>query len=207
MGTEGLKSHYSAAHKETAGWLEPGEVILTSTPGAYELTPMSVPGGVKTLKIPIAGGLHYYVEYRQPINHDQSVLEYLETLSGAGPGSYDGAVIHTDLLYVSSNLTADTQLLDLSPAQSADSQIDFADAALKVGQAFEDPDNGVYLEVLSANPNSLTVCLGQEFCTAYKIVPATSSWTAGIFALLLLIGGTALTRDELVKESLKKPGP
>jgi len=194
LGTESLKGHYSAPHKETAGWLEPGEIITTNTPGVYQLTPMSVAGGVKTLKIPIAGGYHYYVEYRQPLNHDASVLAYVQALSGGGPALAQGAIIHLDLLYQSTSLTADTQLLDLSPGQHADSQIDAADSALKVGQVFEDPDNGVYLQVLSATPQRLTVCLGESACAAPQIIPAASSWTVLILALLLLTAGSALAR-------------
>ncbi len=194
LGTDGLKGHFSAVHKETAGWFEAGEIIQTNAPGVYELTPMSIAGGVKALKIPIAGGLHYYVEYRQPRNHDRSVLEYLQALSGAGPGLAQGAVIHLDRLYMSSSLTADTQLLDLSPGQNADSQIDAADSVLGIGQVFEDPDNGVYVQVLSATPEHLTLCLGEAVCTAQQVIPAASSWTIAIFALLLLILGSVATR-------------
>ncbi len=190
LGTTGLKSHYSAPHKEKAGWLEVGEIIETTGPGVYELTPMSVPGGVKALKIPITGGLHYYVEYRQPINHDASAFDYIQQTFGIGPDAAQGAVIHTDRLFMSSSLTTDTQLLDLSPGGSFDSQIDAADSVLRSGQVFEDPGNGVYLQVVSVTPELLTVCLGESVCNIWEIVPAASTWGLSVFALLLLIVGS-----------------
>jgi len=201
LGTESLKGHYSAAHTETAGWLEPGEIIETNAPGIYLLTPMSVAGGVKTLKVPIAGGLHYYVEYRQPIGHDKSVLEYLEAISGAGPALAQGAFIHLDQLYQSSSLTADTQLLDLSPGGDLDSQVDAIDSVLGIGQSFEDPDNGVYLHVLAATPDYLTVCLGASTCRNGQILPAASNWALAVFTLFLLILGTVGTRARATRES------
>ncbi len=106
--------------------------------------------------------------------------------------TYD--LIRTDFLSFWSALTTDTQLLDLSPGGSFDSQIDAADSALKLTGVFEDPGNGVYLQVVSVTPELLTVCLGESVCNIWEIVPAASTWGLSVFALSLLIVGSVGVR-------------
>lgn len=192
LGSYSLKGHYNAPHMEKAGWFVPGELVETTGPGVFELSPMSVPGGLKALKIPIAGGLHYYVEYRQPVGYDRGVLDFFEDSFGLGAATMQGAVIHTDLLYITSNIITGTQLIDLSPGGSTDSQVDAAQSVLWLGGTFDDPDNGVYLKVVGAGPDSLTVCLGESACEGLIVIPAASSWGLLLFALVAATVGTLL---------------
>jgi hypothetical protein len=192
LGTSGLKGHFNALHKEKAGWFQPGELLETSGPGVFELTPMSVPGGLKALKIPIAGGLHYYVEYRQPRGYDRSVLDFFKDTFGFGLSTMNGAVIHTDLFFNTLSVITDTQLLDLTPGGSADTQRDAAHAVLRPGEVFEDAGNGVVIGVIAATSETLTLCLGEPACAGQQIVPAASTWGLVGFALAVLTVGSLL---------------
>lgn len=200
LGSDSLKGHYNAPHKEKAGWFEPGELVETTGPGVFELTPISMPGGLKALKIPIAGGLHYYVEYRQPVGYDRGVLDFFEDSFGLGAATMQGALIHTDFLFSTTKLITGTQLIDLSPGGSADSQVDAAQSVLRLGSTFEDPANDVYLKVISAGPDSLTVCLGEGACDGLQVVPAASTWGLLLFALVAATVGTLLVGRTSARE-------
>jgi len=192
LGTESLKGHLNAPHMDKSGWFEPAELVEAPGPGVYALSPMSVSGGVKALKIPIEGGLHYYVEYRQPFGYDGEVLDYLTSTFGVGGVAMEGAMVHTDFEFNTSNFVTGTQLIDLTPGQSADSQLDAAQSVLRLGDVFVDSDNGVNLKVISATPETLTVCLGESACSGLQVVPATSTWSLVVFGLLVLVVGSAL---------------
>ena len=96
--------------------------------GSYHVAPMeTLTGTVELLRIPRAAGGSYYVEYRQPIGYFDS-----------SPTPISGVLIRTESPEVISNPSdpnADTALIDMHP----ETQPDWNDAAMDIGQVFSDP--------------------------------------------------------------------
>jgi len=150
-----IKGHYNLPHKETIGWLDSSNVLVTNSPGRYIIDPIEIPSnGIQGLKIQTQDQFNYYVEYRRSIG--------LDTIN-SNMDIYNGAVVHIDL----NVLLGDTQLLDMTPhivredlSQSEDS----IDTVLRVGETFYDPENDVMITTIDVTDEYLEIYLGSINC-------------------------------------------
>jgi len=155
MGTTAYKMHFQSYFKEQIGWLLPQHVTEAIHWGVYRLEPLGTGStGVKALRIPLTGDLHYYVEYRRPEGFDSGLLSI-------GREYYDGAVIHWDQHSYPGSITR-SYLLDTSPHVTgfpSSQDLDSLDAVLRVGETFDDLENDLSITTLSVTDASLTVLL------------------------------------------------
>jgi hypothetical protein len=95
-----------AWHEWKLGWIDSGHIRCLSTAGLLEetLTPLTLPGGVKALVVPIDASRAYVIEAREPIGNDAAlcdngVLVYTvdaTVWSGSGPIRVKPASAATD---------------------------------------------------------------------------------------------------------------
>lgn len=161
-GADGMGSrsaHFNAFQKEQIGWLgATGTPAITTvgSSGRYVIEPMSVEGkgASKALKIlkdtdPVTGQkTWYYVEYRQPVGFDGG-------LAAVGNLS-KGVIVRTGTLGAANYPTS--LLLDMTPGSDNTSSIsDLRDAALLVGQRYEDTVANVAITLVSADTTGAVV--------------------------------------------------
>lgn len=134
--------HDNANYKEHFGWLNEGaDIITVKTSGLYKINPIELPTGIRALKIPGAKDGYLYVEYRQPIGFDNSVIAMRET------NLYEGALLHTGSIENRSN----------SHLISPDVPFDYKKIALVPWMSFRDPRSNTIITTKSADKQVLTV--------------------------------------------------
>lgn len=195
MGSAGGKAHMNAYHKEIIGWLSLSNILVTNAPGVYQIEPIEIPGpGLKALKIPIAGGVHYYVEYRRAIGYDWHAWAWGDFFLNTDV--YAGALLHMDN-YVALGV-CDTHLLDARPNSNpvpppfpqTDQFWDSIDVVLREGETFQDSANNVEITTLAVTDDYLEVRLGPSptgscceltgGCTVTTVEACTTgTWTEG----------------------------
>lgn len=134
MGNEPL--HFQAAAKTSLGWMSDA-VTVSSGSAQVTIAPLEGTATPRAVKIPFSGGT-YWLEYRQPIGFDASI--------GVYPGAIDGPLVHQQT-------SAGLDILDMKPSTSGD----FTDAALSVGNTFNDSGSGVAVSVVSRSASGVTV--------------------------------------------------
>ncbi len=144
MGYYSEKAHFNTLHKEKIGWLKENQIInYNPKQGNYTIEPLEYANGTKMIKIPLANGLFYSIEYRRPIGFD------VISLTNLAPNSYNGARVH-----LQKNITdGDTLLFDLETILGGNVGI----AILRPGQTFTDTTNGITITTLEATPEYLKV--------------------------------------------------
>lgn len=222
MGSSGGRGHFNAFHKETVGWFDPTNILGTTENGIYFIEPIEITtNGLQALKIPIANGLNYSIEYRIPEGYDSENYNFGSAVLGIDV--YAGAMLHLDKFTSLPGNNLDTQLLDMFPNSNPNQLFDAYDVVLREGQTFEDPDNNVSITTLSVTPNYLEVRLGpppgsccqpegsctitlEDKCTTgtwtegqvcnpnpcTKDIPTVSKWGLIAMALLVLSAGTVI---------------
>lgn len=143
MGGGGHTLH--APHKERMQWLSLSQTQEITQDGAYTITPLEMPAGLKILKIRRRvtefGGFPewLHLSYRQPIGtYNTSMV----------PGLTRGASVH---LVVDTSPALDVFMIDATPG----SPDFYNDAALQDGGCFYDA--GVLIRQLSHDPNGVAV--------------------------------------------------
>ncbi len=186
-------AHYSAAHKDRAGWLSPGHVAEVRESGIFTIEPLeSISTGTKTIKIPTSRGLNYYIEYRQPIGLDARVYKYLAELE---PNVFEGVFIRNDLWDSNSaDLNrGDTNLLDATPHFGVPAKpssfynatdphlLDSLDSALRPGLKLRTVDGELEIELLSLSETSaeVRVTIHQNEPPRFLRVPALRTVYSG----------------------------
>ena len=154
LGNYLSKAQYNIIRKEKLGWLLPSEVVSNPPAGIYFLNPIEFVGGIKTLKFSLNDGKKLYAEYRRPVGYDSYFLNQY------GGNLLDGLFLRTDkYAYL-----GDTQLLDTTPNSNSSQFYDSLEVAIKVGDVFENSQNGIYLETLELNNEYLKVRVGPHMC-------------------------------------------
>jgi hypothetical protein len=133
--------HFNAYQKEKMGFLLPSQVVIAQPSGEYLVDALEVDsGGIKELRVPIAGNYFYFVEYRKPIGFDGEgdFPQYV----GEGDPLIEGVQIrlHRDR----SNGTGGMETL-------------YIDTRLGPGQWFEDPHRGILVEVVDLVGNQARI--------------------------------------------------
>lgn len=138
MGTAN-SGHMNAPHKEHIGFFEPSNIQNVTASGTYILEPIETnTTGLKMLKIPRGGADYLFIEFRQPLGYDATLI------NNAG-NIFEGALLHT-----------------LEPIEAANSRTllisaTFGGKALPVGSSITDPATGVTVATLSKTSSALTV--------------------------------------------------
>ncbi len=165
----GGNGHFNAFHKEKIGWFKKDQIVnYNPKQGNYTLEPIETPIGIKMIKIPLAEGTFYSIEYRRPIGYDS----FLNSIANwFGPLAFEGALIH---LSKEANY-GDTQLIDLTPTGH------FERAILPVGSTFTDQANGITITTLEATPDYLKINItGSIKCSSGDTLNLDGNCTAKI---------------------------
>ena len=134
MGRASVVRQMSMEHKLTLGVLPASAVKVVGGPGTYRVAPMeTLSGSPEVLRIPKPGGGSYYIEYRYPLGFFDSQAPALQ-----------GVLVHTDAPADSDPNDPDTLLVDMHPATAGV----WSDAAMDIGQTFNDPLSGISIQDL-----------------------------------------------------------
>lgn len=148
--------HKSSVYGGTAGpatnWIDSARKVSldpsTNTGGVYTLEPIETSGNgtqvIQILREPStfpSQNRYLYLEYRQPIGWDSYFANYNSNV-------YTGVSLRIGGGYDQYN---DTGLIDIHPSPEG-TGFSAWDAALQVGEVFNDPDHGITIRVLSVSP-------------------------------------------------------
>jgi hypothetical protein len=136
--------HFSAFHKGRLGWLEAANTATVTADGTFAVTPLETKSaGVQSLRVAIPGTtLYYYIELRQPFGFDNF---------SATSSVVRGVLIHRAPAYAT---LARPLLLDNNPSTTS-----FSDAALTVGNTFQDSTAGIRVTVNSVSTTGASVTI------------------------------------------------
>lgn len=147
--------HFSAIYKEQLGWLTAIEVTQS---GIYRIEPIErATSSVKAIKIKLASGDAFFVEYRQPIGFDRVDTQFLQYV-----GMFKGALLHLSQSTAGTSLSALVAMdLQTDPYPGFPSDPRLASMrgrpVLAAGTTFVDPENRFSIKTLSATPEALEV--------------------------------------------------
>ncbi len=159
MGVTSQTLHFNAVQKERLGWLGgPGAPPITTVlaSAAYTVAPYEPEGSApKALKVRLANGDWYYVEYRQAIGFDGPVPVSVRS----------GVVVH---LWQAGNPDG-IYLLDMTPQTAS-----WSDPALRVGSGFTDPEVGLTLSPVWADATGAVVNVSLPGAICLRADPVVS---------------------------------
>ncbi|HVR94710.1 MAG TPA: hypothetical protein VHI75_12805, partial [Casimicrobiaceae bacterium] len=137
--------HFNAMQKLHLNWIPASSVKTHSSGNAiYTLSPLESAGqSTYAVKIPAAANRTYWLEYRQPIGFDAPMSSYPN----------NGAQIRVAAPLQFTSGMDDTQILDMTLGTPGS----FGDAALLVGQTYNDSTYGISVYVNSATASALTL--------------------------------------------------
>ncbi len=140
-----LHAHFLAWHKWLLGWIDPAQIRGLTAPGSVETTlaPLAAPGGVKAVVVPLTPSTAYVVEARVPMGWESGLCD-------------QGVLVYT-VDSMKSNAQGSVHIKPAHPSQDSPCG-PIAQAAFDVGPGevatFEDPDNGVRVDVLERMPDA-----------------------------------------------------
>jgi hypothetical protein len=126
---------------------------------------------VELLRLPKPGGGAYFVEYRRPIG----------TFDAQAP-ALTGVLIHTESPdIVNGVMDSDTALIDMQPGTASSSQ--WLNAAMTVGQVFNDPVRGIAIQNMGQSASGATLAI---------TMPADTTPPSRPGGLTAVVSGTSL---------------
>jgi peptidoglycan hydrolase-like protein with peptidoglycan-binding domain len=148
-GDTGLLRQLNNFHKATLNWLDPNSTRTVTNSGVYELAPVEILSTKAIIRIPwqTYTGSYYYLEYRQPhgtFDNFSATAPVVNGISIRQAYDYDRGEDFP---------SKQTWLIDTVPATRGN----FTDAPLTVGRSFQDKENNLTIEVLSADQSSARV--------------------------------------------------
>lgn len=138
--------HFNNYFKQSINWITQDKIQNINAPGVYTLrSPQYENEGPKILRIAreqeTSNLINYlYVEYRRPYGFDS----WAQTSPAV-----NGVMLRLAPL---TGYSRKTHLIDTTPETTT-----FADAPLQIGNVFEDPLTGIYLQVLALNDDYATI--------------------------------------------------
>ncbi len=134
--------HLNAPHKASLGWIPEEKIQTVTGDGVYKISVLEKPANSsipQTLRIQRSNiNDDYYLEYRQPIGFDSDLPTTLT----------QGALIHIG----NEERIGFTKILRVSPEKDYDTS-----HALSDGQGFLDPVNGISIQQIAHDSDSVTV--------------------------------------------------
>jgi gametolysin peptidase M11 len=170
MGNAPVLRQMNMEHKLALGVLPPSAVLNVGTTGTYHLAPMETLGpAVELLRLAKPGGGTYFVEYRASMGTFDS---------GIAPG----VLVHTESPDMSNPFSADygdsdTALVDMHPDPGF-SAGQWNNAAMSVGQTFEDAASGISIQVTAEDAAGATLAITAPRDTRPPSRPGTLSAVA-----------------------------
>jgi chitodextrinase len=152
MGNAPVLRQMNMEHKLALGVLPPSAVQTVGASGIYHLAPMEALGpAVELLRLAKPGGGTYFVEYRWPVG-------VFDSQAGGIPA---GVLVHTESPDMAVPLApdygdSDTALVDMHPDPGFPLN-QWANAAMSVGQTFDDAANGISIHVTAADASGATL--------------------------------------------------
>lgn len=152
MGNAPVLRQMNMEHKLALGVLPPSAVQTVGASGIYHLAPMESLGpAVELLRLAKPTGGTYFVEYRWPVG----------TFDSQAGGIPAGVLVHTESPDMAVPLSpdygdSDTALVDMHPDPGFPAN-QWANAAMSVGQTFDDAANGISIHVTAADASGATL--------------------------------------------------
>jgi chitodextrinase len=152
MGNAPVLRQMNMEHKLALGVLPPSAVQTVVASGVYHLAPMEALGpAVELLRLAKPGGGTYFVEYRWPAG----------VFDSQGGGIPAGVLVHTESPDMAVPLApdygdSDTALVDMHPDPGFPAS-QWANAAMSVGQTFDDAANGISIHVAAQDASGVTL--------------------------------------------------
>jgi hypothetical protein len=151
MGNWPVLRQMNMEHKQALGLLPASAVQTVVASGTYQLAPMETLGpSVELLRLPKPGGGSYFVEYRWP----SGVFD-------AQAPAVTGVLVHTqspDLIDPIADGDSDTALIDMHPTAGFPSN-QWTNAAMTVGQVFNDPVRGISIQNMGQSSSGATLAI------------------------------------------------
>lgn len=149
---------FNSPHLNYLGWLS-SKQLQTVTEGTYTLSPLTDRAGtLKAVRIPRGPDDYLYIEFRQPINPDETFRDTYVTWTDEPVNVYNGALLHLSGRGKRHSNRIRGSLLILPPVTTEFSQYySFAKPALEVGKSFIDDKTGTMIFVKSLTQTGLTV--------------------------------------------------
>jgi hypothetical protein len=139
----------SMQHKLALNLLPASAVKVVGISGSYHVAPMeTLTGSAELLRLPKPGGGSYFVEYRYPIGYFDSQAPPIA-----------GVLIRTESPQIYSNPStpnADTALIDMHSTTGA-ATAPWSDAAMDLGQVFNDPLRGIMIQNVGQDASGATL--------------------------------------------------
>jgi hypothetical protein len=143
--------HFNTNHKDRLNWLSDNEVVEVTSNGIYEISPLALPmdrdDAPKALKISLTQTINgnviprtMYIDYRQPIDYDDDLVEPERTYNGA-------LITMSQISYLNGSY-----LLDATPADDS-----FHNAAIMVGEHLTDPVTNITITPLNTTPERAVI--------------------------------------------------
>jgi hypothetical protein len=171
-GYSGPVRQMNMQHKLTLNLLAPSAVTVVGISGTYHVAPLETLSGTpQLLRIARANGANYYVEYRYPIG----------AFDSQAPG-LQGVLVRTDGSAPSRSdaNAADTLLIDMHSATAGN----WGDAAMDVGQVFDDPVAGVSIQNLGEDAGGATLAITLRDSVAPNAPSGLTAVASGTSAIL-----------------------
>ena len=139
--------HFNALHKEVPEWFDAENIKIVTESNTYTIEPIEIKtSNLQALKLQRNPDDYLFIEYRQPIGFDSSILENIHE----DVDVFKGALIHSNAIPDFGG-RGTSWLIDPTPPGSPYT------SALKVGDVFIDPLNGAQIKTVSQNNSSLTL--------------------------------------------------
>jgi hypothetical protein len=168
MGNAPVLRQMNMQHKLALGVLPATAVQTVVASGSYGLVPMETPtASVQVLRVPKPDGGNYFVEYRRPLG----------VFDGAAGPSVAGVLVHTESPDLADPLNrgdSDTALVDMHP-DGGFSAAQWQNAAMSVGQVFNDPVRGILIQNLAQDANGATLAVTMPLDTYPPSQPGSLS--------------------------------
>ena len=171
-GYSGPVRQMNMQHKLALNLLPPSAVKVVGISGTYHVAPLETLSGTpELLRIARANGANYYVEYRYPIGAFDSQAPGLQGVLVRTEGSAPSA---------SDANAADTLLIDMHSATAGN----WGDAAMDVGQVFNDPVAGVSIQNLGEDAGGATLAITLRDSVAPNAPTGLTAVASGTSAIL-----------------------
>jgi hypothetical protein len=170
MGNASVLRQMNMEHKLALGVLPLSAVLTVGATGTYHLAPMETLGpAVELLRIAKPAGGTYFVEYRASLGTFDS-------------GIPPGVLVHTESPDMSDPFAAvygdsDTALVDMHPDPGF-SAGQWTNAAMSVGQSFDDAASGISIQVAAEDAAGATLAITAPSDTRPPSRPGTLSAVA-----------------------------
>jgi len=161
-----LMGHFAAPHKRTLGWLEGTKFQQVESSGTFTLAPYALnTTALQAVRVRrgVGNDRWLWLEYRQPIGQDASLLSFSTQFDDGALGHYENPA--------DSSYASYTRLVHF---RASTNPSNFTQPALAAGQTWTDPFSELSLQVTAASSSGMTVRVSYDTPCA-TLGPANAS--------------------------------